>query len=234
LIHDPEIPKDAFSALNTLEDEALVRLLVFGHTEPMGVIFDRYHALLMRIALGIVRNRTDAEDIVQIAFTDFYRQIKIFDARKGSLRAWLVQYIYGRSLNRLRELRRRRFFDHIEFTDASPTELAASDGGAFDLNGAETRRLVEQAMQTLNGKGRAIIELVCFSGMTITEIAAMTGESHGTLQHRYYRSIEKLRAWIKKAENERSKVTAKGLTTKNVEKKLSRAVEIGPAEAKIG
>ena len=42
------------------------------------------------------------------------------------------------------------------------------------------------------------MELLCFGGMAITEVAAATGEPHGRLQHRYYRAIEKLRAWMRK------------------------------------
>ncbi len=193
------------AALRELEDEDLVRLLVNGQTEAMAVLFDRYYALMMRIALRIVRNRAEAEDIVQVAFVDFYRQIKSFDGQKSSLRAWLVQYVYGRSFNQLKRLGRRRHFDHVELSEVPASELTTPDEGVLDFNGPEASRLVEQALGTLSGKRRKIVELVCFGGMTITEVAAATGEPHGRLQHRYYRAIEKLRAWMRKAEKERSK-----------------------------
>jgi RNA polymerase sigma-70 factor, ECF subfamily len=234
-----EIP--GIPALWDLEDEVLVRLLVAGQAEAMAVLFERYYPLMMRIALKIVRNRAEAEDIVQIAFTDFYRQIKIFDSQKGSLRAWLVQYVYGRSINRLNRLRRRRHSDHVELSEVSPSELTTPDEGVFDLNGAETRRLVEQALGTLTGKKRTIVELVCFGGMTITEIAAATGEPHGRLQHRYYRAIEKLRAWMRKAEKadkakklerERSKPEKEEPNSEKAARNLAGTeVEIGKAQA---
>jgi DNA-directed RNA polymerase specialized sigma24 family protein len=134
----------------------------------------------------------------------------------------------------LRELRRRRFFDHVELTDVLGFEPAISENEVFDLNGAETRRLVEQAMETLDRKGRTIVELFCFGGMTITEIATMTGESHGALQHRYYRAIEKLRKWIREAELKRSESIMREPATRRVEQKISREAKINPSEAKIG
>jgi RNA polymerase sigma-70 factor, ECF subfamily len=224
-------------ALAELEDEELVRLLAIGQTEAMAVLFDRHYALMMRIALRIIRNRAEAEDIIQIAFTDFYRQIKIFDGEKGSLRAWLVQYTYGRSINRLNGLRRRRHSDHVELSRVPPSELATRDEGVFDLNGPETRRLVEQALETLGGEKRRIVELVCFGGMTITEVAAATGEPHGRLQHRYYRAIEKLRAWLKEAEKterEKSKPGREDPNSKQVGRKLRSTASIESTEAGIG
>jgi RNA polymerase sigma-70 factor, ECF subfamily len=228
------------ASLEALEDEDLVLLLASGQAQAMAVLFDRYYALMMRIALRILRNWAEAEDVVQIAFTDFYRQIELFDSQKGSLRAWLVQYVYGRSINRLRRRRRRRESDHIELSEISSSELAIPDEGVFDLNGAETRRLVEQALATLRGKKRRIVELVCFAGMTITEIAAATGEPHGRLQHRYYRSIEKLRVWMRKAEKankvgksvqERPHPEKEESNSKKSARKLSGTeVEIGKAQ----
>jgi RNA polymerase sigma-70 factor (ECF subfamily) len=223
--------------VSELEDEELVRLLAIGQTEAMSVIFDRHYALMMRVALRIIRNRAEAEDIIQIAFTDFYRQIKIFDGEKGSLRAWLLQYTYGRSINRLKGLRRRRHSDHVELSEVSPSQLVTPDEGVFDLSGPETRRLVEQALETLDGKKRRIVELVCFGGMTIAEVAAVTGEPHGRLQHRYYRAIDKLRAWLKKAEaaeREKSKPGREDPTSKKVRRKLRSEASIESTEAGIG
>jgi hypothetical protein len=60
-------------------DENLVQMLVFGNHDAMGVIVDRYYAMIMRVALRIVRDAAKAEDVVQITFTDFYRNAKNVD-----------------------------------------------------------------------------------------------------------------------------------------------------------
>jgi RNA polymerase sigma-70 factor, ECF subfamily len=199
---DSEILGDfpSLTALRDLADEDLVRLLARGHTEAMTVVFDRHYSVMMRVALKVVRNRQEAEDVVQVAFVDFYRQINFFDGRKGSLRSWLLQYVYGRSLNRLKTWHSRRHFDHVELSDVSPSELAAPHDGVFDLNGSEVKRLVQQVLGTLNEKKRRIVELVCFGGMSVTEVAALTGEPHGRVQHHYHRAIAKLRASAKETE----------------------------------
>ena len=87
-----------------LSDAELVRLVVMGNHDALGLIFDRYYRLVMSVALRIIHDPTEAEDIVQMVFTEFYQKAKLFDAAKGNLRTWLLQYAYGRSFNQKRKL----------------------------------------------------------------------------------------------------------------------------------
>jgi RNA polymerase sigma-70 factor (ECF subfamily) len=195
-------PDDALRALREMADEDLVALLVAGNHDAMGVIFHRYYGLAMRVALRIVRNHSEAEDVTQTAFTDFYRNVTRFDASRGSLRTWLLQYAYGRSINRLQSLKARRHAFHVELTEVNPLELAAENQTVLKLSTEEAKFFVGQVLATLDEKYRRVIELVCYCGLTIPEVAAITGESVGNVQHHYYRSIEKLRVLFDKAKGE--------------------------------
>jgi len=181
------------SALADCSDERLVELLVSGNHDAMSVIFDRYYATMLRAALRIVRDTGEAEDVVQITLTDFYRNAKIFDPSKGNLGAWLLQYIYGRSINRLHAMKSRRHFDHVELADVDPFELIDDGGESFRLSGQEARVFVQQILDLLNEKPRRVVELICFSGLTVNEVARITGDSKWNVQHHYYRSLERLR-----------------------------------------
>jgi RNA polymerase sigma-70 factor (ECF subfamily) len=195
-------PDDALRPLHEMADEDLVALLVAGNHDAMGVIFHRYYGLAMRVALRIVRNHSEAEDVTQTAFTDFYRNVARFDASRGSLRTWLLQYAYGRSINRLQSLKARRHAFHVELTDVNPLELASENQTVLKLSNEEAKLFVGQVLAALDEKYRRVIELVCYCGLTIPEVAAITGESVGNVQHHYYRSIEKLRVLFDKAKGE--------------------------------
>jgi RNA polymerase sigma-70 factor, ECF subfamily len=195
-------PDDSLRPLHEMADEDLVALLVAGNHDAMGVIFHRYYGLAMRVALRIVRNHAEAEDVTQTAFTDFYRNVARFDASRGSLRTWLLQYAYGRSINRLQSLKARRHGFHVELTEVNPLELATENQTVLRLSNEEAKFFVGQVLATLDEKYRRVIELVCYCGLTIPEVAAITGESVGNVQHHYYRSIEKLRVTFLKAKGE--------------------------------
>ena len=79
LTSDPE-------ALKRLSDEALVHLLLAGSQDAMAEIFERYYRMVMRVALQIVRDTGEAQDIVQTVFTEFYQKAALFDSAKGSLK----------------------------------------------------------------------------------------------------------------------------------------------------
>jgi RNA polymerase sigma-70 factor, ECF subfamily len=181
------------AALGDCPDERLVELLVTGDHDAMGAIFDRYYRSVMCVALRIVRDPGEAEDVAQVAFTDFYRNAKLFDPRKGNLRTWLLQYAYGRSLNRLAGLKSRRHYDQVEYDNVEASALAAGAGERFGLTSQEARVFVGQALARLKEKQRRVIELVCLCGLTIAEVAEVTGDSVGNVQHRYYRGVERLR-----------------------------------------
>jgi len=178
--------------LHDFDDAELVQMLVTGNRDAMEVIFDRYYRLVMRITLNIVRDMSEAQDVCQIVFTDFYRQARLFDPARGNLKTWLVQYAYGRSINSRRRLKSRGFYEQTEIEAINPAVLAGVTK-LFDLESAETRRLIEQVLATVPDRQRVVIEGVCFQGMTMREVAEATGESIGNVQHSYYRGIEKLR-----------------------------------------
>src|SRR5260370_3704460 len=76
----------------------------------MRVLFDRYQHLVFRIALRIVRDPGEAEEVVQIVFLDIFRTAANFDSRKGILKGWLLQFAHHGALHRKRHLVANHFY----------------------------------------------------------------------------------------------------------------------------
>ena len=73
-----------------------------------------HHKLVYSIAIRIVRDAGEAEEVVQTVFLDFYRALAQFDSSKGILRVWLMQYAYHRALHRKRHLAANRFYEWVD------------------------------------------------------------------------------------------------------------------------
>ncbi len=86
--------------LRALSDEELMRHASVGHHDAITVLFDRYHLLVFDVAVRIVRDPAEAEDVVQNVFLDVFRAMANFDSRKGILKVWILQYAYHRALHR--------------------------------------------------------------------------------------------------------------------------------------
>jgi len=178
-------------------DAELVRLLVAGNHEAMTVIFDRYYRLVMSVALRMLHDVAEAEDVVQIVFTRFFEKANLFDATKGNLGTWLLQYAYGRTINHKRSLNAKHFYDQVPLDEMDPDSRPATCLHALGLDPRDATRLVEQILPRLNEKQRFVIERVFFEGVKISDVASQTGEPLGNLLHAYYRGIEKLRRLVR-------------------------------------
>jgi RNA polymerase sigma-70 factor (ECF subfamily) len=73
------------------EDGEQIRQLLVGNDDALAVIVDRYQRLVFSVALRIVKDEGEAEDVVQIVFTDIFKKVEQFDAARGTLKMWILQ-----------------------------------------------------------------------------------------------------------------------------------------------
>lgn len=178
-----------FSQLQGLQDEDLMYHLAAGHSDALAALFDRYHRLVFSIALKVVHDKSEAQDITQDIFFQMQRTVAKFDPARGSTKMWIIRAAYRHSLNRREYLLVRRFYDPPEAANN-----AESDDSVGELNGFEARRLIQQILPKLGEAERRTIIWSCFEGLTMQEIADKTGETVVGVRHHYYRGIKKLRA----------------------------------------
>ena len=191
VLHGEPLP---WAQLQRLPDEQLMARLQEGQSDALAVLFDRYQKLVLSIALKIVRDPGEAEDVTQIVFMDIYRAVAQFDPSKGNTKVWLMQYAYHRAINRRQHLQGREFYKiaELEEVDTRPVEAHAT----FGLSSPETKALVRQSMRALSGIQRSVIEMACYEGLSMREIAERTGDSFVNVRHHYYRGLQKLRSLI--------------------------------------
>ena len=154
-----------------LSDEELTQQITEGCRDAMAVLFDRYHRLVFDVAVRIVRDPGEAEDVVQIVFLDVFRAMANFDSRKGILKVWLLQYAYHRALHRKRHLVSNHFYRWENL------EAAIEHGSCRPLWGElpESVRLAEQMLENLKPHQREVVEMTYYEGLTAEEIARRFG-----------------------------------------------------------
>jgi RNA polymerase sigma-70 factor (ECF subfamily) len=180
---------DRWLALNGLTDEVLVLRLLDGEQDALAVLFDRYHKLVFSVAARIVEDPGEAEEVVQTVFLDFYRGLATFDANKGILRVWLLQYAYHRAINRRRHLAASRFYQWVDLeSTASEPSLSWNPKDV-----AEIARYMDQLLNTLSARRRQVLELTYFDGLTSEEIAVKLNQSVNVVRHELYRGLAELR-----------------------------------------
>ena len=192
--------------LSGLNDEQLMASLKAGCTDALAIVFDRYHRLVLSIALRIVRDPGEAEDVMQTVFLEIFRAVGQFDPAKGTTKVWILQYAYHRAINRRQYLNARNFYDQTNL-DEVETRLPETLAPLGRFTQHELKHLLRQGLATLSGPQKQVVELVSYGGLSMRDIASKTGDTLSNVRHHYYRGLQKLRSFVGRApeENETAK-----------------------------
>jgi RNA polymerase sigma-70 factor (ECF subfamily) len=180
----------------TRSDAELIAGISAEDGEAFEALFRRYVRLVSKVAAEILRDRSEAEDATQEVFLEVYRKAHLYDPSRGSVRVWLLQYAYHRTLRRKAALGRRAAYrgEPLEVVDG----LAA--GRRRSLSREECRWVIRAGLAQLPERQRATLEMACFEGLSLSDVAERLGASVGSIRHYYYRGLARLQAWARVAE----------------------------------
>jgi RNA polymerase sigma-70 factor (ECF subfamily) len=175
------------------ESDLLSRLRA-GDVHAYETIFRRYHARLCAFAFGHLRNRADADEIVQELFIALWQkrgQIQV----ASSLRAYLFAAVRNRVLNRSARARlEQRWLEEATAEDIDVPDAAEPIDEV--LNAAEIRARVETAIAALPPGCRRVLELRWYEQLSYAEIADVLGISIKGVENQLARARKTLRAAI--------------------------------------
>lgn len=153
------------------------------------------------VAMRIIRDSDEAEEIVEDTFWQAWRQADRYEGERGTVAAWLGTIARSRALDRLRARRRSReepwaqpLSDHPGIESAS--SIAHAPDPARDAEHADQRDRVARALDALSAEQRETILLAYFGGLSQSEIAERCGVPLGTVKTRTRLAMEKLRATL--------------------------------------
>jgi RNA polymerase sigma-70 factor, ECF subfamily len=175
-------------------DEVLMTSVQADDPQALGRLFERYARIVRGVAARILRDATEAEDLVQDLFLFVQRKAHIFDQSKSTARSWIIQMAYHRAIERRRYLATRHYYNREEIRDRAVGMagklIVEADYSADVVFG---RTGIQKVLGTLSEDQSKTIRLFFFDGWTISEIARELGQPIGNVRHHYYRGLEKLR-----------------------------------------
>ena len=177
-----------------VSDEDLILRLQRKDAEALGLLYRRYARLVYSVCFRILRDSTEAEDVVHEVFLCLYWKCKSFDPAKGGARSWLIQLTYSKCFDWRDYLRARH--GRGRGTDLSDTSSADASTAKHEPDPAYfvlwNARMVT-AFKSLSKEQQLALKLFYFKGYTFREIAEQLGHSYGNVKHHVYRGIERLR-----------------------------------------
>ena len=169
-------------------DELLLSRVKGNDQQAMTDLFDRYGSMVFSVALRVLNDPGQAEDVMQEIFFQIWRNPDSFVQGRGSMGAWLAVMARNRAIDALRRRKPTESVDDVVL--ASPTNLAS------EIERNSLMEKVRQVMKDLPSEQQNSVKLAFFEGLTHSEIAARTGDPLGTVKTRIRSALMSLRKAI--------------------------------------
>jgi RNA polymerase sigma-70 factor (ECF subfamily) len=160
-------------------DDTLIERIAAGDRLAMQVLFARHHVRVFRFVLGVVKDRTMAEDLIADVFLDVWRQAHKFEAR-SAVATWLLSIARYKALSALRG---RRAHDPLDEASA----IEDPQAGPEDVMQMKDRSAVmRKCLEALSPEHREIIDLAYYHEKSIDEVADIVGIPLSTVKTRMF------------------------------------------------
>jgi RNA polymerase sigma-70 factor (ECF subfamily) len=182
-----------------MDEAALIQTAREGDGDAFRSLFDAHNGRVFGLAYKYLRNRADAEDVLQETFIRAYRSLGTYDPAKGAeFSVWLNRICVNCSIDALRRTKRRS----AQPLEGETLNTVPSDNPEDDperaARGREIRLRVEQALNRLSPRQRMIFAMRHDMGYSIREIAAEVGSTEGSVKKHLFRAVDALKTRLRR------------------------------------
>ena len=160
-------------------DVILIERILTRDASALGDLYDRHSRMLYGVILRILRNRSEAEEVLQEVFVTVWNRAETYDVAVGSAAAWLVRIARNRAIDRLRSNTAR-----LRAVESAPFELQSRENPEASASLSEQQRAVARALDAIPREQRELIEEAYYLGLTQSELAERHKLPLGTVKTR--------------------------------------------------
>ncbi|MCH9698925.1 MAG: sigma-70 family RNA polymerase sigma factor [Gammaproteobacteria bacterium] len=169
-----------------------------GEKSALAALYDRHHRWMLAVAVRILNNRNDAEDLLHDVFVEIWSKAGSYDKQRGTVPSWLAVKIRSRALDRLRSLKTMK--KYVIETSVDDALLQVASKSTVDAGVMIDHELARSLMSRLSPVQQTVLEFSYFKGLSCQEIASHCQMPLGTVKTGLLRGVQALRREIKKTQ----------------------------------
>ena len=170
-------------------DEDLINKVIKGENNAYAILVDRYKHMVYTLALKIVKNREDAEEVAQDSFIKAYNALNDFKG-ESKFSTWLYKIVYYRSLDYLKKNKRQVETTAIDISEEY--NIATMDDALEGMELKERAQIIKHAIQELPADDTVLITLYYFEMLSMNEISKVMELPPNTIKVRLFRGRKRL------------------------------------------
>lgn len=180
---------------NLLEDAELTTLVSTGDQQALAALYDRYSSKVFSLAMTLLGDRHDAEEVTQDVILSVWRSSGTFDPLKARFSTWITHIAHNRAVDELRKRRKRSKETPLELENESVLEQIESQDHPSLEAGVEFHR-IQNVLNGLPAEYQKVIFLSYFQGYTHKEISEILNKPLGTVKTHMRSALKKLREGV--------------------------------------
>ena len=178
----------------TTNDQILINQIVDGDTNSFTILVDRYKDLVFTLALRMLKNREEAEEVAQDTFIKTYKSLDKFKG-DSKFSTWIYRVAYNTCLDRIKK--NKKHVNTIEINEFTAHQLVSIDNALDKMENEERQAAIQSCIDKLPSEESFLLTLYYFDDLSLNEISKIIGISANSIKVKLFRCRKKLATILK-------------------------------------
>jgi RNA polymerase sigma-70 factor (ECF subfamily) len=173
-------------------EEDLIERISEGDDSALLKLYDSYSRIVFSLILKIIKNKEEAEDILQTVFMKIWNKAEKFNKNKGGVYSWIITIARNLAIDRLRSKQFKSARNHVYEINDVKNKISDNLSGLDSAIIKERAELINSALERIPTEQKMLIELAYFQGFTQSELSETLNIPLGTVKTRMRQALDKL------------------------------------------
>ncbi|HEX9601327.1 MAG TPA: sigma-70 family RNA polymerase sigma factor [Mariniflexile sp.] len=178
----------------TINDQHYINLILNGDANAFSVIVDHYKDLVYSLSLRMIKNREEAEEVLQDTFIKVYKSLPRFKG-DSKFSTWIYKIAYNTCLDRLKK--NKKFYNDVPIDEFTEHQVKTIDNALENLEAKEREQAIQDCISLLPSEDGFLLTLYYFEEQSLDDISKVMGLTPNNVKVKLFRSRKKLAAILK-------------------------------------
>jgi len=180
--------------MTTNNDQHYINQIINGDTNAFTVLVDRYKGLIFTLALRMLKNREEAEEVSQDTFIKTYKYLYKFKG-DSKFSTWIYKVAYNTCLDRLKKNKKHIY--NVAIDEFTEHQIKTIDNALESLEQKEHNKTIQDCLNLLPNDDGFLLTLYYFEELSLEEISKIVDITVNNVKVKIFRSRKKLAAILK-------------------------------------
>nr|WP_321233621.1 sigma-70 family RNA polymerase sigma factor [uncultured Psychroserpens sp.] len=180
--------------MTTNNDQILINQIIDGDTNAFSVLVDTYKDLVFTLALRMMKNREEAEEVAQDTFIKTYKSLNKFKG-DSKFSTWIYRVAYNTCLDRIKK--NKKYLNDVEINEFTAHEVKTIDNALDQIEAREKEEAIQRCIESLPSEDSFLLTLYYFDDLSLDEISKIVGITANSIKVKLFRCRKKLAGILK-------------------------------------